>query len=94
MIVVCDLADDFRDAILDYLVSNNLELRTPANSLMRLIALAAECNLQPELHIDRKSQDPYFERTWMLIDLYRTRVRYISASDWLILTIQQLNRRR
>ena len=59
MITMCDLADDFRDAILDYLVSNNLELHTRANSLMRLIALAAECNLQPELHIDRKSRDTF-----------------------------------
>jgi len=28
MIAVCDLADDFRDAILEYLVSNDIDVLT------------------------------------------------------------------
>jgi hypothetical protein len=55
MIAVCDLADDFRDAILDYLVSNGTETRMIYSELMRLIALAAEGDLQSKLYIDRKS---------------------------------------
>lgn len=45
MIAVCDLADDFRDAILDYLVSHDIEVHTPGSSLTRLIALATKGNL-------------------------------------------------
>jgi hypothetical protein len=55
MIAVCDLADDFRDAILDYLVSNDIEICMMYSTLMRLIALAAEGDLQSKLYIGRKS---------------------------------------
>ena len=55
MIAVCDLADDFRDTILDYLVSNDIKIRMLDSALTWLIALAAEGNLQSKLYIDRKS---------------------------------------
>ena len=51
---MCDLADGFRDAILDYLVSNDIELHILNSALTLLIALAAEGNLQSKLYIDRK----------------------------------------
>ena len=55
MIAVCDLVDDFRDTILDYLVSSNVGMCTPDSALMQLIALTAEGNLQSNLYTDRKS---------------------------------------
>ena len=59
MTAVCDLADDFRDAILDYLVSNGVTARALGSLLMQLTVLTAEGNLHPKLYINRKSQDPY-----------------------------------
>jgi len=55
MIAVCDLADDFRDTILDYLVSSNVGIYMLDSALMQLIALTAEGNLQSNLYTDRKS---------------------------------------
>jgi len=59
MIAVCDLADDFRDAILDYLVSDDVDVCTLGSLLMRLTVLTAEGNLHSKLYINRKSQKPY-----------------------------------
>jgi len=49
VVAVSNLADDFRDAILDYQVSTDVEKRTPDSLLTRLVVLAAEGNLQPKL---------------------------------------------
>ena len=62
IIAVCDLADDLRDVVVDYQVSTGIKKRTQDSSLTRPIALAAEGNLQPELYIDCKSQDPRFDK--------------------------------
>lgn len=62
-VAVRDLAEDFRDAILDYQVSTDTEKRPPDSLLMRLIVLAAESNLQPKLYLDCESQVPFFQKT-------------------------------
>jgi len=50
MIAVCDLADDVRDAIIEYQVSTSIGKLTQDGSLsMHFIDRAAESNLQAEL---------------------------------------------
>ena len=49
MNTVCDLADDLRDAIVEYQVGIDTKQRTRDGSLMHLIGHAAEGNLQVEL---------------------------------------------
>jgi hypothetical protein len=50
MAAVCDLADDLRDAIVEYQVRKNIGKRTQHGSLMvRSIVRAAEGNLRAEL---------------------------------------------
>ena len=50
MNTVCDLADDLRDAIVEYQVGIDIEQRTRDGSFMDLIGHAAEGNLQVELY--------------------------------------------
>ena len=49
MAVVCDLADDLRDAIVEYQVSIHIGKCMQGGSLIQLIGGAAEDNLQAEL---------------------------------------------
>ena len=49
MNAVCDLADDLRDAIVEYQVSTNTGNCTQGGSLIQFIGGAAEGNLQAEL---------------------------------------------
>jgi len=44
MIAVCDLADDLRDAVVEYQVSTSIEKRIP-HSLIRFVGRAAEGDL-------------------------------------------------
>ena len=48
MITACDLADDLRDAIVEYQVSINIEKHMQDDLLMRFTGRAAESNLQAE----------------------------------------------
>ena len=48
MIAVCDLADDLRDAIVEYQVSIDIEQHTEGGLLMHFIGRSAERNLQAE----------------------------------------------
>lgn len=48
MIAVCDLADELRDTIFEYLVCANIEIAYRA-SLMGVVGRTAEGNLQAEL---------------------------------------------
>jgi hypothetical protein len=49
MIAACELADDLRDAIVEYQVGTDIEKRTPDGPLMQLIVLATEGDLQAKL---------------------------------------------
>ena len=50
MIAVCDLADDLRDAIIEYQVSTSVEKEAPrAGLLIRFTGRAAEIDLQAGL---------------------------------------------
>ena len=49
MIAVSDLADDLRDAILEYQVCTDTEKRALGSSLTPLIVIAADSNLQAGL---------------------------------------------
>ena len=63
MIAACDLADDLRDAIVEYQVSADVEQRMQGGSLMTQFTVrAAGGNLRAELQIDCKSKGPRFER--------------------------------
>ena len=55
MIAVCDLADDLRDAIVEYQVGIIIEKHTLDSALTRLTVLAAEGDLRAELQIDCES---------------------------------------
>jgi len=48
-IAVCDLADDLRDAIVEYQVSASIERRIQGSSPQRFTGGTAEGNLQAEL---------------------------------------------
>jgi hypothetical protein len=58
MIAVSDLADNLRDAILEYQVCTDTEKQTPDSSLTPFPVLAADGNLQARLYIDCESQGP------------------------------------
>ena len=49
MVAVSDLADDLRDAVIEYQVRTDAEKPAPDNSLMPLIVLGAEGNLRAKL---------------------------------------------
>jgi len=49
MITVCDLADDLRDAIIEYQVSTEIEKYMRVGPLIQRIGRAAEGDLQAEL---------------------------------------------
>ena len=49
MIAASDLADNLRDAIVEYQVCTDIEKRTSDSSLMLLTVLAADGNLQANL---------------------------------------------
>jgi hypothetical protein len=59
---VCDLADDLRDVLVEYQVSEYALRRVPGIRLMLSIVLATERNLQTNLQTDRESQRSRFER--------------------------------
>ena len=60
---MCDLADDLRDAIVEYQVSTNIAKRRQGGSFeMGFIVRAAESNLRTKLCINCESQDPHFKK--------------------------------
>ena len=61
MIAACDLADELRDAIIEYQVRTNFQRRA-LYSPIQLLVLAAGGNLWAELSTDCKSQDLRFDR--------------------------------
>ena len=63
MIAACDLADDLRDAIVEYQVSTDVGKRAPGSSLIQLAVLTAGGNLRADLQIDCESQTQRFEKT-------------------------------
>jgi len=54
MIAACDLADDLRDAMVEYQVSANFEQRTLDSALIQVVVLTAGGNLRTELQADCK----------------------------------------
>jgi hypothetical protein len=49
MIAASDVADNLRDAIVEYQVGTNTKTRTPGSSLTSLTVLATDRNLQAKL---------------------------------------------
>ena len=60
MIAACDLADDLRDAIVEYQVSTDVGKRALGSSLIQLAVLTAGGNLRADLQIDCESQTQRF----------------------------------
>ena len=61
MIAACDLADDLRDAIVEYQVSTDLGRRTLDGWLMQIVALPTGGNLRAELQVDRELHSQRFD---------------------------------
>ena len=49
MVATCDLADDVRDAIVEYQVSVHIPTHAPTGSLTQAPVLATESNVRPKL---------------------------------------------
>ena len=62
MVAACDLADDLRDAIVEYQVSIGFGRHALDSSLIQIVVLAARGDLWAELQVDCKPQDPHFEK--------------------------------
>ena len=73
---VCDLADDVRDAIVEYQVSIRTEKYARESLTRPPTVLAAERNLQAKLQIDCELRARHFERNLTLTHFYRTQVRH------------------
>jgi len=62
MVAACDLADDLRDAIVEYQVSTGFERYTLDGSLTKIAVLATGGDLWAELQVDCKPEDPCLEK--------------------------------
>ena len=92
MTAVCDLADDLRDAIVEYQVGTSIWRCMQNGSLMtKLIVCGTEGDLRAELWIDCESQNPPSEKTLDPTILCRTLVRRNPTFDRHRLISQQLN---
>lgn len=90
--IVCDLADDLRDAIVEYQVWGDIDKRMWDGSLtMRFIVRAAEGNLRTELWIDCERRIRVSRKHRILIVLCRMPVRRSFAFNWHRLTSRALN---
>ena len=49
MVAICDLADDVRDAIVEYQVSVGIPTHAPSSSLIKVLVLARESNIRAKL---------------------------------------------
>ena len=81
MILVCDLADDLRDAIIEYQVSTDVEKHMRVGILIQYIGRTAEGDLQAELQIDCELLDSHFGRKLCLNLAFRMLVRHNYTSD-------------
>ena len=77
MAIVCDLADELRDAIVEYQVRDSIVMHIHTGSLIaQSVVRTADGDLRAELQIDCWCLIYNLWKTWILIDLCRIMVRH------------------
>ena len=90
--MVCDLADELRDAIVEYQVRDSIGMHTSNGSLIGQSAVrTTEGDVRTELHVDCRCLIHSLWKTWILIDLCRITVRHSPSFGEHVLTAQQLS---
>ena len=84
----CDLADDLRDAIVEYQVGPSINTYIHDGLLTQYAVRSAEGHVRTELQVNCKLPNPRLKIRRTLIDLYRRKVRRVSISDWHVLMAQ------